>query len=108
MVHEWCALLRLEHPPVWLESLFLRSSSTDPKNRQVVRGPVHSGLRGVDIEMMSLLRDPSATERWAVFGIATPMPRCHATCATRRRRRVRVRVRLGFALGEAHGGAGLK
>ena len=58
--------------------------------------------------MMSLLRDPSATERWAVFGIATPMPRCHATCATRRRRRVRVRVRLGFALGEAHGGAGLK
>ena len=37
--------------------------------------------------MMSLLRDPSATESWAGFRIATPMPRCRATGATRRRGR---------------------
>ena len=55
------AKLRLEHPLVRLESLTLASSTTVPKNRQVVPGPVGFGAQGVEIGFECSLLDPSAT-----------------------------------------------
>ena len=56
------AKLRLEHPLVRLESFTLASSTTVPKNRQVVPGPVGFGAQGVEIGFECSLLDPSATE----------------------------------------------
>ena len=56
------AKLRLEHPLVRLESFTLVSSTTVPKNRQVVPGPVSSGIDGVEVGFECSLLDPSATE----------------------------------------------
>ena len=57
------AKLRLGRPLVRLESLTLASSTTVPKNRQVVPGPVGFGAQGVDIEFMVFLLDPGAGMR---------------------------------------------
>ena len=43
------AKLRLEHPLVRLESFTLASSTTVPKNRQVVPGPGHTALGVVEL-----------------------------------------------------------
>ena len=56
------AKLRLEHPLVRLESFTLTSSTTVPKNRQVVPGPGHTALGRVEIGFECSLLDPSATE----------------------------------------------
>ena len=64
------AKLRLEHPLVRLESLTLASSTTVPKNRQVVPGPVGFGAQGVEIGFECSLLDPSATGGLDVLRVA--------------------------------------
>ena len=66
------AKLRLEHPLVRLESLTLASSTTVPKNRQVVPGPVSSGVGGGDIEFVASLPDLSVTGGRDVLRVAAP------------------------------------
>ena len=68
--HKERAKLRLEHPLVRLESFTLASSTTVPKNRQVVPGPVGFGARGVEIGFECSLIDPSATEGRDVLRVA--------------------------------------
>ena len=51
----------------------LRSSSTEPKNGQVVPGPVYIRTQGAEIEFMISLLDPSATERRVGLGNTSPV-----------------------------------
>ena len=67
------AKLCLEQPSVLLESMVLRSSSTEPKNGQVVPGPVYIRTQGAEIEFMISLLDPSATERRVGLGNTSPV-----------------------------------
>ena len=64
------AKLRLGRPLVRLESLTLASSTTVPKNRQVVPGPGHTALGRVEIGFECSLLDPSATEGRVVLRVA--------------------------------------
>ena len=64
------AKLRLEHPLVLLESFTPVSSTTVPKNRQVVPGPVGFGAQGVEIGFECSLLDPSATGGLDVLRVA--------------------------------------
>jgi len=53
-----------------LESFTLTSSTTVPKNRQVVPGPVGFGAQGVEIGFECSLLDPSATGGRVVLRVA--------------------------------------